>query len=74
MIRRNHKATCQWIEGESHERKFCGKPVCERPRGPSSYCEDHHKVVFQPVKEKPADKDDAGITAGMNRLARSGLA
>lgn len=33
---------CQWIEGESRNRKFCCKPTIRS----SSWCESHYKRVY----------------------------
>lgn len=43
--------TCQWLEGAPSDRNFCGKPALPR----SSWCEEHHQVVFASPPKKEGD-------------------
>lgn len=41
---------CRWIDGDPATNfQMCGAPV----KGHSSYCKDHHKVVFRKTKGLP---------------------
>lgn len=39
--------TCQWLDGDPADRRFCGRPVTEHPDGSrSSYCAEHHSRCY----------------------------
>jgi hypothetical protein len=50
---RPEKPGCQWINGAARHRNFCGAPT----RAGSSYCPQHHKIVWVPremiAEERP---------------------
>ena len=45
-LSRNPGSQCQFIEGEARNREFCGARTVEG----TSWCPDHHAIVFRPVK------------------------
>jgi hypothetical protein len=46
---------CQYLKGEPSERDFCGRKTTAAARGgPSSWCEEHYKAVYEKVNSQKA--------------------
>jgi hypothetical protein len=46
---------CQYLKGEPSERNFCGRETTAAARGgPSSWCAEHYRVVFEKVNGQKA--------------------
>lgn len=48
-------STCQFLEGEPHDRNFCGQPT--KPGSP--YCPEHHRICYR----KPTESEMRLISA-----------